>query len=146
MMQFTRTLPFALAVGLAATSGLAQETDFTTPEGAAVIHATLGSAMLSFQNQGENDLIYLTNLLAWRCGTASILYGFNDDAPITTVLAEPCYREFREPNVFQHAGEPEFPLWLTVPKESVQKITIRVLYEDGKMAEFVAERAKSLMP
>lgn len=143
MMQFTRS--FALCFCFAAPA-LAQPTDYTTAEGAAFIHASLGSGMVSFQNQGANDAIYLTNLLGWRCGTAAIMYGFNDAAPITVVNAEPCYREFQSPNVMQHAGEPEFPLWLTVPKESVQKITIRVLYEDGKMADFVAERAKSLMP
>lgn len=73
--------------------------------------------MLSFQNQGDNDLIYFTNLLAWRCGTASILYGLNDDPPTTLFPAEPCYREFREPNVLQHVGEPGFPFFLTVPEE-----------------------------
>lgn len=138
----------ALALILTAAPAAAQTppTDLTTPEGAAYIHATLGGAMLSFQNQGDNDLIYFTNLLAWRCGTASILYGLNDDPPTTLFPAEPCYREFREPNVLQHVGEPGFPFFLTVPKDSVQKITIRVLYEDGKMAEFVSERAKNLMP
>lgn len=144
MMQFTRTL--ALCLGLAATPALGQQTDYTTAEGAAFIHASLGSGMVAFQNQGANDAIYLTNLLAWRCSTATIMYGLNDDAPITVLNVEPCYREFQNPNVLQHAGEPEFPLWLTVPKESVQKITIQVRYEDGKIADYVAERAKSLMP
>ena len=143
MMQFTRSFAIFLCF---ATPAVAQQTDYTTAEGAAFIHASLGDGMVMFQNQGENDAIYLTNLLAWRCGTTAITYGFNDDAPTTALIAEPCYREFQNPNVMQHAGEPEFPLWLSVPKESVQKITLRVLYDDGKTVDYVAERAKSLMP
>ena len=100
---------FAFALCLAAGPAVAQPTDFTTPEGAAFIHQSLGPTMLSFQNQGEIDRIYFSNLLAWRCGTASIMYGLNDEPPTTLFPAEPCYREFREPNVLQHIGEPGFP-------------------------------------
>ncbi len=87
---------FAFALCLAAGPAVAQPTDFTTPEGAAFIHQSLGPTMLSFQNQGEIDRIYFSNLLAWRCGTASIMYGLNDEPPTTLFPAEPCYREFRE--------------------------------------------------
>ncbi|MEZ5796402.1 MAG: hypothetical protein R3D63_02190 [Paracoccaceae bacterium] len=132
--------------GLPSGPALAQPTDYTTPEGAAFIHQSLGGAMLSFQNQGADDLIYFTNLLGWRCGTATIMYGFNDEAPAQLFPMEPCYREFRDPNVMQHMGEEGYPFFLTVPTGSVQKVTIRIVYEDGKLADIVSERAKNLMP
>lgn len=61
-------------------------------------------------------------------------------------MSEPCFREFRDPNVLQHVGTPESPFFIDVPKESVQKVTVRVVYEDGKTADFVSERAKNLIP
>ena len=35
------------------------------------------------------DVIYFTNLLAWRCGTAAIMYGLNDDPPTTLFAVNP---------------------------------------------------------
>ncbi len=136
----------AFVACLAAFPALAQNQDFTTAEGAAFVHQSLGDAMLSFQNEGDIDFIYFSGILAWRCGTTAIQYGLNDDPPETVFPAEPCYREFREPNVLQHIGEADYPFFLKVPKESVQKVTIRVVYENGKTADFTSERAKNLIP
>jgi hypothetical protein len=144
-MRFTATALF-LAALLAGHPSHGQEVDYTTPEGAATVHQAIGAQILTYQTVGEVDRIYFTALLSWRCGTSAILYGLNDDPPETPFVSEPCYREFRDPNVLQHVGTPESPFFIDVPKESVQKVTVRVVYEDGKTADFVSERAKNLIP
>lgn len=137
-----------LAVLLAgpARAQTAPPSDFTTPAGAAFIHQQIKDQILSFARPNEaEDYIYFTNLLAWRCGTLGIYYGFNDAVPDQLLPMEPCYRELREPNAMQKAGDPAFPLYLTVPAGSVQKVTLRILYEDGAVADFVSERQKNLI-
>jgi hypothetical protein len=119
-------------------------TDFTTPEGAAYIHQSIKDTALSFRQEGEEDFIYFSNLIAWRCGVASMIYGVNDDAPTVPFPMEPCWRELREPNTMK-MEDPAFPFFLKVPTGSVQKVTIRILYENGAIAEFAVERAKNLI-
>lgn len=119
-------------------------TDFTTPEGAAYIHQSIKDTALSFKQEGEEDFIYFTNLIAWRCGVASMIYGVNDDRPTIPFPMEPCWRDLREPNTMK-MEDPAFPFFLKVPTGSVQKVTIRILYENGSMAEFVVDRAKNLI-
>ena len=146
MMRISPVHVLTMVTCLAALPVMAQTVDYTTPEGAAIVHQSLGTSMLTFQKQGEEDLIYFSGIMAWRCGTSAIIYGLNDDPPVTPFPTEPCYREFREPNVLQHIGEPGFPFFIKVPTGSVQKVTVRIVYEDGKTADFVSERAKNLIP
>jgi hypothetical protein len=138
-----------LALATLAAPAAAQEampTDFTTPAGAAFIHQSIKDQILSFGRPSEaEDYIYFTALLSWRCGVLGIYYGFNDNPPDQQFPMEPCYRDLREPNMMQHAGEPGFPIFLAVPAGSVQKVTLRILYEDGKIADFVSERQKNLI-
>lgn len=101
--------------------------DYTTPEGAAAIHQIIGAQILTFQTGGDVDRIYFTAILSWRCGTSALLYGLNDDPPEMAFVSEPCYRECRDPNVLQHVGTAESPFFIDVPKESAQKVTVRVV-------------------
>ncbi|MBL4918184.1 hypothetical protein [Szabonella alba] len=123
---------------------LAQPTDFTTPEGAAFIHQQIAAGILGFTEQGENDLIYFTQLLAWRCGVQEVYYGFNSDLPVNRLPLEPCHRDLANPNTMKETGAGPYPLFITVPKGAAQQVRMRVIYEDGHSASFVSERAKSL--
>ncbi len=134
-------LTLAVSAGLPA---LAQPTDFTTPEGAAFIHQQIAAGVLGFSEQGDSDLIYFTQLLAWRCGVQEVHYGFNDDLPVNRLPLEPCHRDLANPNTMKETRAGPYPLFITVPKGSAQQVRLRVIYEDGHSASFVAERAKSL--
>ena len=47
------------------------------------------------------DLVYFTNLLAWRCGVTSVSYGLNGAAPETVLPMEPCYEAEATPNALK---------------------------------------------
>jgi hypothetical protein len=132
-----------LVLGAPACAQEAIPTDFTTPAGAAYIHQMIKDDLVSFRQEGAEDLIYFTSLLAWRCGVVSVTYGANGEAPNVPLAIEPCYRDEAQPNALK-MDNPAFPLFLRVPTGSVQTLTVRILYEDGKVADFVADRAKTL--
>ena len=50
------------------------------------------------------DLIYFTNLLAWRCGVDSVAYGVNGAAAETALAMEPCYEAEAQPNALKMDG------------------------------------------
>jgi hypothetical protein len=146
-MERTMRISLVSALLVLGSPVFAQEaipTDFTTPEGAAFIHQTIKDTALSFRQEGAEDYIYFTNLIAWRCGVVSLTYGVNGEAPSIPFPMEPCWRELREPNTMKMEN-PAFALFLKVPAGSVQTVTLRFLYEDGKVAEFVVERSKNLI-
>lgn len=133
-----------LALALPLSAQTAPPTDFTTPEGAAFIHNSLGDQLLAFKEDGDQDVIYFTAILAWRCGVQELYYGLNDDLAVTQFPLEPCYRELRNPNTNKEMGT-TFPFFIKVPKGSAQKVKLRVIYEDGTGASFESERAKNLV-
>lgn len=148
-MRTDKTYKSALAVAFLALSGpapaqTAQPTDFTTPEGAAFIHQSIKDQILSFKEDGEVDYIYFTAILGWRCGVQELYYGLNDEMPVNRFSLEPCNRDLRQPNTSKFT-DLTYPSFITVPKGSVQKVTLRIIYEDGNSARFEAERAKNLM-
>lgn len=139
----------ALAVAFLALSGpapaqTAPPTDFTTPEGAAFIHQSIKDQILSFKEDGDTDYIYFTAILGWRCGVQELYYGLNDEMPVNRFPLEPCNRDLRQPNTSKFT-DLTYPFFITVPKGSVQKVTLRIIYEDGNSARFEAERAKNLV-
>ena len=132
-----------LLLGVLPQAGMAQG-DLTQAPGAAMIHQAIQAQMVSFKQEGDVDFVYFTNLLAWRCGVAQILVGLNGAPPTIPYPMEPCYRDLREPNTLK-LDRPEFPIYLKMPAGSAQTMTLRIVYEDGKTADFVVERAKNLI-
>ena len=118
--------------------------DLTQAPGAAMIHQAIKAQMISFKQEGDVDFVYFTNLLAWRCGVAQILVGLNGAPPTIPYPMEPCWRDLREPNSLK-MEDPAFPIYLKMPAGSAQTMTLRIIYEDGKTADFVVERAKNLI-
>jgi hypothetical protein len=135
-----------IAIGLptCAVAQTAPPSDFTTAAGAAFIHQSIKDQILSFGDDGDTDTIYFTAILSWRCGVQGLYYGLNDAPADTQFPLEPCYRELRQPNTNKELGT-NFPLSITVPKGSVQQVTLRIVYEDGSTASFTSERAKNLV-
>ena len=139
-----RLLPAAvLALALPAGPALTQS-DFTTPEGAAMIHQSIKDQILSFRPDGDLDYIYFTAILGWRCGVRELRYGLNGAAPDTAFPLEPCHRDLRNPNTMK-GDISQFPIFITVPKGSAETVTLRVIYDNGAEARFEAPRARNLI-
>lgn len=122
----------------------AQPTDFTTAEGAAYIHQQIKDQIVSFKPEGDQDIIYFTAILGWRCGMRELFYGINGGLAVNQFPLEPCYRELRSPNTMKDSGT-TYPFFITVPTGSAQSVTLRAIYDDGTTATFVSERAKNLI-
>lgn len=122
----------------------APPSDFTTPEGAAFIHQAIKDQILSFKEEGAEDYIYFTGIIAWRCGIQEMYYGFNDDLPVNRFPLEPCNRDLRDPNASKFR-DLTYPHFIQAPKGAAQTVKLRIIYEDGNSANFVAERAKNMI-
>ena len=143
MIKSTAAVAF-LALSLPLSAQTAPPTDFTTPEGAAYIHQAIKDQILSFKEEGEQDYIYFTAILGWRCGVQELYYGLNDELPVNRFPMEPCNRDLRQPNTSKFR-DLTYPFFITVPKGTAQKVKLRVIYEDGNSATFESERAKNLV-
>ena len=75
------------------------------------------------------DLLYFTNLLAWRCGVQSVAYGLNGAAPDTALVIEPCYDAEAQPNALK-MDQGVLP-YIEAALGSVQSVTVLVTYDDG---------------
>ena len=75
------------------------------------------------------DLLYFTNLLAWRCGVQSVAYGLNGAAPDTALMIEPCYDVEAQPNALK-MDQGVLP-YIEAALGSVQSVTVLVTYDDG---------------
>lgn len=74
-----------------------------------------------------NDLLYFTNLLAWRCGVDGIRFAVNGGA-VAPLEHEPCHADEAAPNALY--SEDILP-YLTYPLGSVQSIRVEVDFPDG---------------
>ena len=75
------------------------------------------------------DLVYFTNLLAWRCGVQTVAYGLNGAAPQTALVTEPCYEAEPQPNALK-MDQGVLP-YIEAALGSVQTVTVLVTYDDG---------------
>lgn len=72
------------------------------------------------------DLLYFTNLLAWRCGLAEISYAVND-GPLQVLDAEPCHIDDATPNAL--SLETVLP-YVALPPGTVATVHVEVVYDD----------------
>lgn len=82
------------------------------------------------------DLLYFTNLLAWRCGLDAIFYSVNGGAE--TRWKEGCYENETDPNALKELPYVGFPLG------SVESVTVRLQYDDGSTDSASYPRGKIL--
>jgi len=98
----------------------------------------------AISHDGGNDLLYFSNLLAWRCGLWEIRYGING-APATEVFEmEPCHENTAQPNAMVDLVQ--YPIWVTLPGESIQTLRIEVTFDDGTEDFVEVERNRILLP
>ena len=125
-------------------AGSATAQNFTT---AAEVKPILGAtkpnwiAVRAYEGQ---DLLYFTNLLAWRCGVETVAYGVNGAAATTPLVMEPCYDAEAAPNALK-MDQGVLP-YVSHGLDSVQTVSVLVTYDDGstEMADYT--RAAVLIP
>jgi hypothetical protein len=84
------------------------------------------SSWIAVREWEGQDLVYFTNLLAWRCGLHEIRYAVNG-GPDEVLAAEPCYVDEGAPNALK--VEAILP-YISLPLGSVQEVTVTILYDD----------------
>jgi len=89
------------------------------------------------------DLLYFTNLLAWRCGLWEVRYGLNGAPPDTILPIEPCDEDTAQPNAMVDTNA---TLYITAPLGSIESIDIEIDYDDGTMDAAIFARQSVLMP
>lgn len=89
------------------------------------------------------DWVYFTQMMSWRCGFWEVRYGINGAAADQIMPMEPCYDDTASPNAF--VDNDLLPL-LTFPPETVQSLTVEVLYDDGTTDSATYERSAVLIP
>jgi len=90
------------------------------------------------------DLVYFSHLLAWRCGLWDIRYGVNGAPAETGIAMEPCNDEFAQPNVMLDVEN--FPPYVTYPLNSVESITVEVVFDDGTVESMQFDRNDVRIP
>jgi hypothetical protein len=125
-MKSLHSLPLALALtlGLAVPAGAQFFT--TAAEVRPMLEATK-SGWIAVREYDGKDLLYFTNLLAWRCGLDAIHYSVNGGAE-TRWDGEPCYDDEADPNGQKDANKLPF---VSFPLGSVEQVDVRIIYDDG---------------
>ncbi len=87
------------------------------------------------------DLIYFTQLLAWRCGLYEIRYAVNGGA-MQNWPVPACDPKTATPGMIPDGAA----IYTALPLKSVEKVDIELLYDDLTVDQASFERAAVLMP
>ncbi|MFC2968123.1 hypothetical protein [Acidimangrovimonas pyrenivorans] len=125
---------FLVCAAVAASALPAAAGDFTTAAEVRPILSATRARWVAVRAFDGKDLLYFTQIEAWRCGLAQVRYRVNDE-PETVREMEPCYRGTAQPNAFKAADHLPY---VTRPLGSISKVSVTVVYGDGseETAEF----------
>lgn len=132
---------FLLATLLALPASAQQMT--TAAEVKPILSATKPQWIAVREWEGQ-DLIYFTNLLAWRCGLEMVTYGVNGLPPVLPLPKEPCYEGEAAPNAIK--ADKGIEIWVEQPLGSVQSVSVAITYDDGTTDTAEYQRKAVLMP
>ena len=123
---------FLLPLLIAATPSMAQMTDAASVK--PILTATKANWVAVRKWDGQ-DLIYFTHLETWRCALDGVVYGLNGESPETVWELAPC--DENNPN----ALPADYLPYIGVDLDSVQSITVDILYDDGSTDTATYDRA-----
>ena len=123
-------------------SGGASAQNFTTAAEVRPILTATKPNWIAVREYDGQDLLYFTNLLAWRCGVTSLRYQVNGNEPVDLVI-EPCHEDTAQPNaLLMETIQP----YLTFPLASIATVTLEVTYDDASTDTATYERKSVLTP
>jgi len=131
----------ALLLALLPLPGHAQ--DFTTAAEVKPILAATKGQWIAIREFDGKDLIYFTNLLAWRCGLTQVAWGINGGAAEAVMPMEPCHEGEAQPNALKM--EEVLP-YAEAPLGSITSVSVAVTFDDGSVETAEYERKSVLMP
>ncbi|MBU2866963.1 hypothetical protein [Pacificibacter marinus] len=130
-----RFMPIVLALGIISPAFGANFT--TAAEVKPILQATKANWIAVRLYEGR-DLLYFTNLLAWRCGVAKIEYAVNG-GDMVKFVAEPCYLDQAQPNALKVEGLDA--ILVSFPPQTIEAIDVRVTFADETVEEATYTRA-----
>lgn len=141
MLQFSRLGLMGVIATVLVAAGAGAQTFTTAAEVKPILTATKPNWIAVREWDGQ-DLVYFTNLLAWRCGLASVRYSING-GPQELLDLEPCHEDTAQPNaLLMETIQP----YITLPLGSVETVTVTVTYDDDSPDEASYDRKAVLMP
>ena len=88
------------------------------------------------------DLLYVTHLMAWRCGLVALRVGVNGQ-PAQDWPLPPCHLDSAAPNAL--TAEDGLP-YRAFPAASIASITVEITYDDLTTDAAQFDRSAVLMP
>ena len=115
---------------------------FTTATEVRPILTATKSNWVALREFNGQDLLYVTQLWAWRCGLAQISVGVNGALPQVWPMP-PCHIDTATPNAVQEGdGLP----YVALPLGSVNTIEVQLIYDDLGRDTALFDRAGVLRP
>ena len=115
---------------------------FTTATEVKPILTATKTAWVAVREYDGNDLLYFTQLVAWRCGLHEIRYSVND-AKEQVFEVEECYENTAQPNAIKM--ETHLP-YLIFGIGTVKSLKVLLTYDDGSEDTATYQRSDILMP
>jgi len=101
-----------------------------------ILNATKNNWVAVREWEGQ-DLVYFTHLLTWRCGLRKILYSINSVAANMDWPFIPCNKTSANPSALPE----EQKIYGNFALNSVQSITVKIIYDDGEQDTATFQRA-----
>lgn len=105
-----------------------------------IMSATKGNWVAVREFNG-NDLIYVTHVLAWRCGLVGLRVGLNG-APMQDWPLPPCQSDTNAPNAIPDDAK----IYETHGLGTIQSLSVEIIYDDLTRDSASFERKQVLMP
>ncbi|WP_394198444.1 hypothetical protein [Litoreibacter albidus] len=125
-----RGLLFALALPLSSV-GAAHAQTFTTADGVKPVLELIRPQWIAIRPYEGQDLLYMTTLLTYRCGIEQIRFSYNG-GDLQVWEGEPCYRDEASPMALKMDTHVPYAV---APLDSLQTVTINLLFDDGTTME-----------
>lgn len=117
---------------------------FTTATEVKPILSMTKPSWVAIGSSGGEDLLYFTQLLAWRCGIWEIRYGVNGAPPEQLLPMEPCHEGTATPNALTQVAD--FLPYVALAEGQIETVEVVVVFDDGSMDSVEFQRQQILLP